>query len=208
MQEVLGVGVGGPTGASLQFLQRNCLRCKALTGGLLRGKESIRQGSLQSGQLLKMQQHHYGLTQPRTSVSLAARLCVFPSDIHLSISPLWILSAATICSLLSFFDILSHSAPLHIIHPPFSSLPHSAFFFFCFFFYYNTGKLGERASLTRSPCERWPAEGFFFFSLFFPPLLLLLLLFDTASHRSAYATVPGTRIEQPTEYNKWTYMGG
>lgn len=81
-------GGGGPTGASRQFPRRNCLRCKALTGGLLRGKESIRQGSLQSGQLLKMQQHHYGLTQPKTSVSLAARLCVFPSDIHLSISPL------------------------------------------------------------------------------------------------------------------------
>lgn len=127
--------------------------------GLLRGKESIREGSLQSGQLLKMQQHHYSLTQPRTSVSLTASLCISPR-IAIYLSSFWILSAATICSL---FDILSHSAPLHIPshHPSsFFLAPYSTYFSIT-----ELAKLGEH--LSPALCERWPTEAFSF-SFFFP----------------------------------------
>lgn len=100
---------------------------------LLRGRESIRQGSLQSGQLLKMQQHHYSLTQPTTSVSFTASLFI---SLWITISVffffLWILFASTICSP---FDISHSTQNLSILFslPP----PH--------IFYYQTGR-GEPLS--------------------------------------------------------------
>lgn len=69
-QEVLGT-----VGAFSNF---RCVtvRGRGLWQELLRGRESIRQGSLQSGQLLKMQQHHYSLTEPTTPVSFTASLFI------------------------------------------------------------------------------------------------------------------------------------
>lgn len=52
---------------------------------LLSGWESIRQGSLQSGQLLKMQQHHYSVTPPPThsASSVALYLISFCAELFL-----------------------------------------------------------------------------------------------------------------------------
>ncbi len=174
-QEVLGT-----TGALSNF-RGVTVWSRGLWQELLRGRESIRQGSLQSGHLLKMQQHHYSLTQPTTSASFTASLFI---SLWIFISLfLWVLFAAAICSL----SDISHSTLLHI--PFFSSIlpilsPSSTYFLLL--------NWQGWASLTPS-CMRWPTEAF-------------SLLFSTAPVSVRYCT--GTRIEQPTENNKWTYMGG
>lgn len=108
---------------------------------LLRGRESIRQGSLQSGQLLKMQQHHYSLTQPRTSVSLTA----FALDIYLSL----LFNSFRCRHLFSFWYI---SLCSHSHHPSsFFSLPIPRIFY---------SKTGRGEPLSPPLCKHWPAEAF------------------------------------------------
>lgn len=125
-QEVLGT-----VGAFSNF---RCVtvRGRGLWQELLRGRESIRQGSLQSGQLLKMQQHHYSLTEPATPVSFTASLFIL--DRYLFFFFFWILFATAICSL---FD-MSPSHPFFASILPSPSLLH-------IFFYYKTGR-GELLS--------------------------------------------------------------
>lgn len=140
-----------------------------------------------------MQQHHYSLTQPRTCLPHCIALYL-PSDSHLSLFffeffPL----PPSVLFLIYYLTLLSFTSP-HIIHPPFSSLPIPRIFRLQS--WQNWVSISHPLCVSADP----PRLFFCFFSL--------SLLFDTASHRSAYATVPGTRIEQPTEYNKWTYMGG
>lgn len=82
---------------------------------LLRGRESIRQGSLQSGQLLKMQQHHYSLTQP-TTLSPPLHHSLFP------FGSLSIFSPSSPCSSWFFAPQPSVLFKQHVLlHIPFCS---------------------------------------------------------------------------------------
>lgn len=179
-QEVLG------TIGALSNFRGVAVWGRGLWQELLRGRESIRQGSLQSGQLLKMQQHHYSLTQP-TTLSPSLHHSLFPFG---SLSPFfpsfffWILFSTAICSLLD----ISHCTLLRIPFSPLSSFlsPSSTYF-----------SITELAGVSLShpsvhALTQWS---------FFTPIQHSEVLVSVG-----YCT--GTRIEQPTENNKWTYMGG
>lgn len=105
-QEVLGT-----VGAFSNF---RCVtvRGRGLWQELLRGRESIRQGSLQSGQLLKMQQHHYSLTEPTTPVSFSASLFI----------SLWIIISSFFFSFEFFLLQPSVLFLICLLHIPFSPL--------------------------------------------------------------------------------------
>lgn len=166
-QEVLGT-----IGALSNFLGVT-VWATGLWQELLRGRESIRQGSLQSGQLLKMQQHHYSLTQPRTSVSLTASFFIL---LWISLSLSHLLNSFCWCHLFSFWNISlcfpSHTFISSVIL--FLSLPLSLSVFHVLFYC----KTGRSEPLSLSLWKHWPAEAF-------------SLLFNIARHWSTSATVLG-----------------
>lgn len=132
-------------------------RAVAVWGGglwqeLLRGRESIRQGSLQSGQLLKMQQHHYSLTQ-HTTVFFTASLFISPwisGFFFFCFFRLLIPFSAVICFLNN--NIL-HLSLLHVPFFSFFSPPQLIF---------QSQKQPAWASFALL-YSCWPAEAFFFY---------------------------------------------
>lgn len=140
-QEVLGT-----VGAFSNF---RCVtvRGRGLWQELLRGRESIRQGSLQSGQLLKMQQHHYSLTEPATPVSFTASLFI---SLWIVISSFSSFSSFCYSHLFSFWYVSFTS--LFCLYPAFSFPPAHIFLL---------QNWQGWASLTPL-CMSWPTEAFSF----------------------------------------------
>lgn len=128
---------------------------------LLRGRESIRQGLLQSGHLLKMQLHHLSLSQTRTCVCLTASF--FFSQPLSSLEFFQLLPSVLF---LTYLTLLSFTS-LFLLYLPFSlSTLHV---------------LSKMAGVSRPQprlCEHWPKKAF-------------SLLLYIARHWSAFATVLG-----------------